>query len=120
MIIFITIIITIIIIIIIITIVIIIIITLYTWSHDSILNFLALSFQSVRDSTIFAGLPRFTNPSTITGDNFRPDLLLALPNKCLYILELAEGFELAFLIIFLINGFLNVGCMYTSITNKLI
>ena len=105
MIIFITIIITIIIIIIIITIVIIIIIiTLYTWSHDSILNFLALSFQSVRDSIVFAGLSRFINPSTITGGNLRPDLLLALPNKCFYILEITVGFELTFLITFLIKG----------------
>ena len=29
----------------------------------------------------------------MTGDNLRPDLLLFLPNKDLYILELAVGFE---------------------------
>ena len=65
----------------------------YTWRHDSILNFLALSFQSVHDSIIYADLPDFINPSAITGDNLRPDLLLVLPNKCLYILELTVGFE---------------------------
>ena len=65
----------------------------YTWRHDSILNFLGLSFQSVRDSVIYADLPGFINPSAITGDNLRPDLLLVLPNKCIYILELTLGFE---------------------------
>ena len=65
----------------------------YTWRHDSILNFLALSFKSVRDSVIYADLPGFINPSAITGDNLLPDLLLVLRNKCLYILELTVGFE---------------------------
>ena len=65
----------------------------YTWRHDSILNFQALSFQSLGDSIIYADLPGFINPSAITGDNLRPDLLLVLPNKCLYILELTVGFE---------------------------
>ena len=65
----------------------------YTWRHDPILNFLALSFQSVRDSIIYADLPGFINPSAITGNNLRPDLLLVLPNKWLYILELTVGFE---------------------------
>ena len=65
----------------------------YTWHNDPILNFLALSFQSVRDSIIYADLPGFINPSATTDDNLRPDLLLVLPNKCLYILELTVGFE---------------------------
>ena len=33
------------------------------------------------------------NPSTVTGDSFRPDLLLTIEKKCLYILELTVGFE---------------------------
>ena len=65
----------------------------YTSRHDSILNFLVLSFQSVRDSVTYADLPGFINPSAITGDNLRPNLLLLLPNKCLYIPELTVGFE---------------------------
>ena len=52
-----------------------------------------LSFQSVRDSVIYADLPGFINPSAITGDTLPPDLLLALPHKCLYILELTVEFE---------------------------
>ena len=65
-----------------------------TWHHDSILNFLVLSFKSFYDSIIYTDLPGFINPSVITGGNLRPDLLLVLPNKCLYILELTVRFEL--------------------------
>ena len=32
-------------------------------------------------------------PSVITGDSLRPDLLLEVYNKCLYILELTIGYE---------------------------
>ena len=65
----------------------------YTWRHDSVLNFLVLSFQSVGDYVIYADLPGFINPSAIAGDNLCPDLLLVLPNKGLYILEISMGFE---------------------------
>ena len=65
----------------------------YTWRHDSILNFLVMTFQSVHASVIYADLPGFISPSVITGDNLRPDLLLVLPNTCLYILELTVAFE---------------------------
>ena len=36
---------------------------------------------------------KFISPSVITGDQLRPDLLLAIENKVLYILELTVGFE---------------------------
>ena len=52
-----------------------------------------MTFQSVCDSTIYVDLPGFMSSSSITGDNLCPDLLLVLPNKCLYILELTVGFE---------------------------
>ena len=65
----------------------------YTWRHDSTLNFLAMTFQSVRDSTIYVDLPGFISPSAITGDNLYTDLLLVLPTRCLYIFELTVGFE---------------------------
>ena len=67
----------------------------YTWQHESILNFLAMTFQSVRDSIIYVDLPGFIGPSAVTGDNLPPALPLVLPNKFLYILELTVGgFEL--------------------------
>ena len=52
-----------------------------------------MTFQSVRDSIIYVDLPGFISPSAITGDDLRPDLLLVLPNKSLYILELTVGSE---------------------------
>ena len=38
-------------------------------------------------------LPPFPNPSVITGDDFRPDLLILTKDNCLYILELTVGYE---------------------------
>ena len=38
-------------------------------------------------------IPGYKSPSTITGDCFRPDLLLSFSNKCLYIVELTVGYE---------------------------
>ena len=48
---------------------------------------------SSAQSKLYVDLPGFLNPSTVTGDSFRPDLLLAIRKKCLYILELTVGFE---------------------------
>ena len=42
---------------------------------------------------MFVDLPGFENPSVITGDEQRPDLLLSTPNNNLYIVELTVGFE---------------------------
>ena len=38
-------------------------------------------------------IPGFISPYALTGDILRPDLLLVIPDKCLYILELTVGFE---------------------------
>ena len=51
----------------------------YTWRQDCILNFRAMTSQSVRDSIIYDDLPGFISPSAITGDNLCPDLYLAFP-----------------------------------------
>ena len=65
----------------------------YTWRHDSVLNFLASTLTGVQSSRLLVDLPGFTNPSVLTGNNLRPDLLLAIENRCLYILELTVGYE---------------------------
>ncbi len=64
----------------------------FTWRHDSILNFIANNLPSDRIQKIFADLPSFSNPSIITGDNYRPDLLI-LTKDNLYVLELTVGYE---------------------------
>ena len=66
----------------------------FTWKHDSILNFLAQTLQSIGGFDLFTDLPGFKNPSIITSDTYRPDLLLVFPNNSLlYIVELTVGHE---------------------------
>ena len=47
-----------------------------TWTHDSILHFLANILKTADDCDIFADLAGFKNPTIVTGDAYRPDLLL--------------------------------------------
>ena len=65
----------------------------YTWRHNSVLLFLANTFSSLKQCTVYADLPSFLSPSLITGESLRPDLLLLAKDKLLYILELTIGFE---------------------------
>ena len=57
------------------------------------LLFIAKSFSTVTDYSIYADLPSFLSPSLITGDTLRPDLVLISRDKLVYILELTVGFE---------------------------
>ena len=65
----------------------------FTWRHDSVLYFIAQTLQPSNNSTLFVDLPGYNNPSVLTGDTFRPDLLLSFSTDCLYILELSVGYE---------------------------
>ena len=65
----------------------------YTWRHNSVLLFLANTFSSFKQCTVYADLPFFLSPSLITGESLRSDLLLLTKDKSLYILELTIGFE---------------------------
>ena len=65
----------------------------FTWRHDSVLNFIAKTLLPVSNSNIFVDLPGYKSPSIISGDMFRPDLLLSISNDYLYILELSVGYE---------------------------
>ena len=65
----------------------------FTWRHDSILNFLGKTLQSMNTCQLFADLSGFQSPSIITGDSYRPDILLITPDKTLYVVELTVGFE---------------------------
>ncbi|CAB4016056.1 Hypothetical predicted protein, partial [Paramuricea clavata] len=46
----------------------------FTWRHDSVSNFLASTLTAVQNSTLYADIPGFMNPSVITGDRLRPHL----------------------------------------------
>ena len=50
----------------------------YTWRHDSILLFIAKSFQSLQQAKIFADIPGYISPSAVTGEDLRPDLLISI------------------------------------------
>jgi len=66
----------------------------FTWRHDSVLLHLAKTFKSIADVSLYADLSNFKSPSSITGDEYRPDLLLATKqDECLYVLELTVGYE---------------------------
>jgi hypothetical protein len=47
----------------------------------------------VNGSALFADVPGFKSPSIITGDTYRPDLLLSLSKGSLYVVELTVGYE---------------------------
>ena len=64
----------------------------FTWRHNSILNFIASSLNPVVNCTLYADLDDYHSPSIITGDSYRPDLILRTPDT-LYVLELTFGFE---------------------------
>ena len=65
----------------------------FTWRHDSILNFITNNIPSQHIQQIFADLPGYSNPSIITGDKNRPDLLLTTKDSGPYIFELTLGYE---------------------------
>ena len=65
----------------------------FTWRHDSVLNFLAHTLLPVRDTKFFADLPGFNSPSIVTGDEYRPDMLLTTSDNTLYVVELTVGHE---------------------------
>ena len=64
----------------------------FTWRHDSVLKFIAKSLTAV-NGKLYSDLPEYLNPSIITGDKFRPELLFILPSNHLFILELTIGYE---------------------------
>ena len=54
---------------------------------------IASTLKSLNYSNLYVDLPGYLSPSVITGDTLRPDLVLTIENKCIYILELTIGFE---------------------------
>ena len=65
----------------------------FTWRHDSVLNFLAKTLMFVNDAKVYADLPGYKSPSIITGDEYRPDMLLLTSQYTLYVAELTVGHE---------------------------
>ena len=64
----------------------------YNYRHDSILLNLGRTLESIKLIDLYIDIPEFKNPSIITGENHRPDLIAIFKNK-LYVLELTAGYE---------------------------
>ena len=65
----------------------------FNWRYDSILEHLANSLKVYIDVQLYVDNDNIRSPSTITGDNQRPDLLLIDKKNNMYLLELTVGFE---------------------------
>ena len=65
----------------------------YTWRHNSVLLYLAKTFSSFSNCSLYAELPSVLSPSLITGHSLRPDFVSITKNTSLYIWELPLGFE---------------------------
>ena len=64
----------------------------YNWRHDSILSNIMSLIPRNTTTKIYADLPDSTSPSIITGDEYRPDIVI-VTNNHLWIVELTAGFE---------------------------
>ena len=64
----------------------------YNYRHDSILLNILKSLVTCEGINVYCDLPEYKNPSIITGDDYRPDILFVKQNK-LFIIELSVGFE---------------------------
>ena len=54
---------------------------------------LASILKDTKDTPLFVDLLDFFSLCIITGEQFRPDMLLSIANNILYIIELTVGFE---------------------------
>ena len=57
------------------------------------LHFIVSTLKDIKDTSLFVDLPGFLSPCIITGEQFRPDMLLSTASIILYIIELTVGFE---------------------------
>ena len=64
----------------------------FTWRHNSVLNLIASSLKPLDNIALYVDLDDYNSPSIITGESYRPDLILKTP-ETLYVLELTVGFE---------------------------
>ena len=65
----------------------------FGWYKHCDLEGIKLTVSPYVFSSLYADVNGFLNPSIITGENYRPDLLFLIESKCLYFLQLTVGFE---------------------------
>ena len=64
----------------------------YNFRHDSILLNLGKILESVKSIDLYIDIPGYKNPTIITGESQRPDLLVIFESK-LCVIELTAGYE---------------------------
>ena len=64
----------------------------YNYRHDSVLLNILKALVTCDGITVYGDLPDSKNPSIITGEDYRPDILF-VKDKKLFIIELTVGFE---------------------------
>ena len=65
----------------------------YTWWHSSALSFTPQTLQSIKSAKLYADLPGYLSPCSITDGKLCPDIILATTDNVLYIIEFTVGFE---------------------------
>ena len=64
----------------------------YNWRHDSILSHIANCLSKYKDLLVYCDIGTFKSPRIITGDAYRPDIVIKNENM-LVILKLTAGYE---------------------------
>ena len=54
---------------------------------------MAQTLPSLKSSKLYVVLTGYPSLSILIGESLRPDMLLSIEDKCLYIIELTVGFE---------------------------
>ena len=64
----------------------------YNYRHDSIVTNLVKTIKPADGRIVYADIENYANPSTVTGEEYRPDILVTDKNK-ITMIELTVGFE---------------------------
>ena len=64
----------------------------YTWHHNSILANITKAFVGLKDVQIYADLPGYASPTSVTRSLKRPDLILVHRKENVVVVELTCGF----------------------------
>ena len=64
----------------------------YNWRHDSILLHMANILSKVKDLVVYCDIDTFQCPTIITGEEYRPDIVIKI-NNTVVLLELTAGYE---------------------------
>ena len=64
----------------------------YNWRHDSVLHAIASALKALDSLNIYCDVESFLSPSIVTGDTYRPDIVVTKDDQ-VFVIELTVGFE---------------------------